>query len=466
MNTVFPPRLVARRTFLRLVGRSLPLALLAAGVSGCGGGGSSQPGGGIGSPGPSPTPSPTGNGGPLTPETRSAAMEVVNAQMMAFREAGNVSDQQVVAFLRSRPEFEDAGSVKAGGAWARFTDGQLFIVSRNFAEPDPDKSRASRYAPESGTRAAGRELPKSDRARVYNALGSAFTPPHDELRLWMVRHGYLLAPDQEATVEALKTVGGDGVFYINTHGDYGKTRDNEEVWAMWTADKVSPANDLRYQDLLADGSLVRFSALHDKAPIQNPFNDDLEGLPETHYAITKRFVEKFNWTFGANSFVFLNCCWSADAGFAQACFDRGASTLAGWTNAANPSQAWRAARFFFDRMLGQLQGVNNAYPEPDGPQRAFDIAAIVGDLRRRDWHKTQTSYGDGELIFGPATSEFGLLAPSIKYVETDEFSKKLILHGQFGIDPGPGIRYVRVDGADLNVTKWENERIEADILPD
>jgi hypothetical protein len=467
---------LARRTFLRLMGRGFTVATFAGvttgGLAGCGGGSSSTtfpgpggPGNGPGTPSPTPT-LPPGNSGPLTPESRMAAIQAVNLQMAAFRDGGNFSDQQVVNFLRSRPEFEDAGSVKPGGAWARFKDGELLIVSRNFVEPDPDRSRAFAYAPEAATRAAGKELPRQDMVHIFNALGTAFTPPHEDLRLWMIRHGYQLAQEREATIEALKNINNDGVFYINSHGDFGKTRDNTSLWALWTADEVSPEKDLLYKDLLADGSLVRFSAIHNRAPIQNPFNDAIEGNYATHYAITKRFVDKFNWRFGTNSLVFMNCCWSAEADFADTCIARGASVYAGWTNAANPPQAWRAARFLFDRLLGQLQGVNNEYPEPGGPQRAFRIGEVFTDLQGRGWDQTQTSFGNGQLIYGPTTGGFGLLAPSIKYVETNEIDKKLILYGQFGTDPGAGIRYVRINGTDLNVTKWENERIEADILPD
>jgi hypothetical protein len=163
----------------------------------------------------------------------------------------------------------------------------------------------------------------------------------------MVRHGYLLAPEREATIEALKSIQNDGVFYINSHGDYGKTRDNVELWAMWTADEVTPEKDILYRDLLADGSLVRFSAIHNRAPIQNPFNDAIEGNPETHYAITKRFIERFNWRFGTNSFVFVNCCWSADYDFGAACINRGASAYMGWTNAANPPSGMARGAFSF-----------------------------------------------------------------------------------------------------------------------
>ncbi len=393
-----------------------------------------------------------------------ATIGAVNAQMDALRDGGNFTDTQIVEFLRSRPEFEDAGVIQPGGAWARFTDGEMFVVSRNFLEKEPGRSLD--FDGRGASRAAGQELPQQDRAHVFNALGNAFSPPHHDLQLWMVRHGYLLSPDREATVEALKNVSGDGVFYINSHGHYCKTRDGIDLWALWTADEVSVEKDLLYKDLLADGSLVRFSAPHDKSPIQNPFNEYPEANAATHYAITKRFIDKFNWQFGPNSFVFFNCCWSADAEWANACIARGASVYAGWTNAASPNEAWRAARFLFDRMLGQLQGVNNEYPEPDGPQRAFNIGAVVKDLRNRGWHTGRTSFGEAELIFGPSTGEFGILAPSIKYVEVSELDKKLILHGLFGQDPGAGRRYVRVDGADLNITKWENEKIEADILPD
>jgi hypothetical protein len=121
----------------------------------CGGGSSSIPTRpGTPTPGTTPTPGP---GGPLTPESRAAAIAAVNAQMIVFRDAGNVSINRSWTFC-APARVRDAGSVKSGGAWARFTDGQLFIVSRNFAEPDADRNAAFRYVPEGVTRAAGRRF--------------------------------------------------------------------------------------------------------------------------------------------------------------------------------------------------------------------------------------------------------------------------------------------------------------------
>ena len=88
----------------------------------------------------------------------------------------------------------------------------------------------------------------------------------------------------------------------------------------------------------------------------------------------------------------------------------------------------RGARraFVYDRLLGDLKGSNNEYPDSDGPQRAFALSEVVTALKQRGWQNTTTSYGTGELRFGPASGEFGLLAPTIQYLETDEFNKKLI----------------------------------------
>lgn len=452
---------LGRRDFLRLLGRGLVVAS-GASLVGCGGGGGTARGGSGGGSQP-------GSGQPgtaITPAQRAAAIQAVNTQMNTFaQQNGRITDQQVIAYLKTRPEFSSVGSIESGGAWAKFTDGETFAINYSFVEPDPAKSNVASYTPQqANTRAAGSELPQNDQARIMNALGAAFTPPHDDLNLWCIHHGYT-RDTKDATIEGLKNVDGDGLFYINSHGLHCKTPDGATLWAMWTADEVSPEKDAQYHDLLADGSIVRYSAIHDRALIQNPFNDTIEGTFSTHYAITKRFVEKFNWHFGKNSFVFFNCCWSADAEFAQACIDRGASAYAGWTNAANPPEAWRAARYVYDRLLGDLKNSNNEYPDADGPQRAYTLGQVVTGLKQRGWQNTTTTYGTGELIFGPNNGEFGLLAPTIQYLETDEFNKKLILNGQFGTDPGAGIRYVRMNGTDLNVTKWTPTRIECDILP-
>lgn len=389
-----------------------------------------------------------------------AALQAVNQQMDTLRIAGTLTEATAMDYLKSRPEFVAVGSVKPGGVWARFADNVPLIVSFNFP---PEVGRAAALPP---SRAANSEVPTPDQVRVLNALGTAFLPPHDEIRSWLVKHGYLPA-NTDATIEGLKSVQGDGVFYINTHGDYCTLPDGTDTWAMWTLDEVTAAKTATYANLLASGALVMFSAVHDKAFFSGSDPENLRGVTATHYAITRRFAEQFNWHFGQDSFVFFNCCWSADPDFVQMCFDRGVSVYAGWNNAAVPSGAWRAARFVFDHMLGQLSDGNQAYPEPGGLQRAFDAAAIKQELNARGWNVTDSpTYGQAALLFvtNSKNNDFGLLAPSIRNMEVDEGSGRLILHGQFGSEKSNMARFVTINGTrELTILSWQTDRIECDL---
>lgn len=452
---------IARRDFLRrLAGGAVLIG--AGGLAGCGGGGGATGGGDNGGDNGGGTP-----GAPITPAQRAAALAAVNDRLNHLQTEGALDSTSVVAYLKTRPEFAAVGSVKPGGAWARFTDGQLYIVSFNLP-PELD-GRAADYDPQAISRAANSELPTFDRVRIFNALGTAFSPPHADIRSWFVKHGYTpINAAPEATVEALKTVSGDGVFYINTHGDYGKLGDGTETWSMWTATEVSEALDAQYSALLASGALVRFSAIHDKAFFQwDP--DHPRGNFATHYAITPKFLQQFDWKFGPNAFVFMNCCWSGDVEFQNACLSRGASVYAGWTNAVVPAGAWRAGRFIFDRLLGQLKDGNHEYSEPDGLQRPFDALAVKADLNARGWNVTNSpTYGEAQLLFFHTNGggDFGLLAPSIQQVDVDERSARLILKGLFGSDDPATAKFVTVSGRELKILKWEKERIECELPTD
>jgi hypothetical protein len=436
-----------RRRFLQGAAGGAIAAVLG-GLPGCGSSGSGTGGGGV--------PGGGTDGTPVSPASRAAAQQAVNDKLDELMAAGPVDAQTMVDFLKTRSEFSRVGSVKPGGAWARFTDGQLLIVSFNL-DPELGRSR-DEYIPEFATRAPNAELPERNQARILNALGTAFSPPHNDIHTWLVKHGYDIAAG-DASVNGLASVSGDGVFYINTHGNYGELEDGTTIWGMWTSDKVSDTQDTAFDSLLKSGALIRFSA---------PHNTNFFGLAssETHYAITARFLNEYNWQFGANSLIFMNCCWSADAVFQNECLNRGASAYGGWDNAAVPSGAWRCARFVFDRLLGQLKTGNQEYPETGGLQRSFDAQAIMADLHRRGWDFTSHPHfgtANFNLFAKSGGGDFGLLAPSIQQVDVSEYKGRLILKGKFGSDNPVNAHFVSVGGNDLTIIKWEKERIECEL---
>jgi hypothetical protein len=67
--------------------------------------------------------------------------------------------------------------------------------------------------------------------------------------------------------------------------------------------------------------------------------------------------------------------------------------------------------------------------------------------------------GNSTLERRPGNSEFGLLAPSIQYMDVVEDSGLLVITGKFGTEPGE----VKIGGQNLQIDSWGKERIRARI---
>ncbi|HYS10192.1 MAG TPA: hypothetical protein VEP66_15735, partial [Myxococcales bacterium] len=134
------------------------------------------------------------------------------------------------------PQFADAGSSEDGTVWGLLKNGMIALVVP-IAPPDANPSTPTVDAPQSAASPLrARNLggvplvtvPASERFRLFNGLGSYFsdTDPRPEIESMLVANGYS-GKSEEATLEALRTVKGDGIFYIRTHGGKASVhRDN------------------------------------------------------------------------------------------------------------------------------------------------------------------------------------------------------------------------------------------------
>jgi len=70
----------------------------------------------------------------------------------------------------------------------------------------------------------------------------------------------------DASVDNLKHVVGDGVFYIDTHGARGKKRDNTDAYALWTSTKFDTVMDKSLKPDWVAGRLAYITADQDAIP--------------------------------------------------------------------------------------------------------------------------------------------------------------------------------------------------------
>ncbi|MCW3053743.1 MAG: hypothetical protein JWN14_2913 [Chthonomonadales bacterium] len=456
---------------------------------GCGGNGSSPTStGGIGGGGTSGGPG--GAGGGTTPQSSSVIKAVMDAADIKF--AGIIKstmdhdarNQQMATWLKSRPEFADAG-VTAGTdcAWGRLKNGQLYVATSSFipgetraaapgrsvssgpapvvptvkrSMPNADSSRPAFADSQRGvTRAAAPapNLPSGLQARVLISLDPNFyDPPNNKIADMLRDHKYTVI-QQSATIENLKHVQGDNAFWWGTHGTIAWDSTNQKsFWAVWTANDITDADNVTYKADLDDRSLVFFSAAY-------KLDADGNSIVKTRYAITYKFIDKYNWTFGKNAFLFMDCCHSDNGAIVRDMGNRpgGVAATYGWSGSVLVSAAWEAGIFAFDRLLGG----NQAEPKESVPQRPFDSSEVYFELKDLGMDK---GGGDTRLISRVASSI--ALSPSISYMEMSERiqespmrgKSKLTLHGIFGDDKGT----VKIGGVEVPIDSWATDKIECE----
>jgi hypothetical protein len=485
----------ARRAFLRRLSGSAAVLGMPALLAACGGGGGdggaaagtgsplgggSQGGGdggsggngGNGGSGGGGSGGTGGSGATIDPAVRAATIAAVESHCrtlskqqpaltpLAFAEA-------VAAKLRTDAAYAEVGvDGETQCAWGVFTDGRLHLVAGNFI---PQRRAGVQSAPAAERKralaAALSEVPAAATARVMQSFGPMFDGADVvtdvigwlQEKGWQVPHG----AEHEAPLSALRALGGVGYFYINTHGGAGAPTlqpfSGESMYSIQSSTKVSLAeewSDITRDDLAAR-RLTYFTA----------YNGDLilDRWPDwdTRYGITANFVDTY-WKFAADSVVIMNACSSTKithttnwaASFIFAVHKAGAGVYLGWNDTCSPAGAYRAARYFTDRMLG----ANRFQPEVPA-QRPFPWDAVLGDMKKKSFELDPNTGATFQALPNPGSTNKQLLAPSIRHVEVDEYLDELRLIGRFGSKEGE----VTIGGQRRPVKTWAPERIVVEL---
>jgi len=422
-----------------------------------------------GSGGGSPSPQGGTDGGEsLTPQQRKAALDSLEALVTALPAGAAGNTNRLVQSIRAMPQFADAGSSEDGTVWGLLKNGMIALVVP-IAPPDANPSTPTVDAPQSAASPLrARNLggvplvtvPASERFRLFNGLGSYFsdTDPRPEIESMLVANGYS-GKSEEATLEALRTVKGDGIFYIRTHGGEASVhRDNStfDFYGLWTSSEVlDPLVEEQDSSLVAD--------LLQNRVVYMLFRNDFWNQPgrpflekNRHYGITRKFVAEY-MSFADHSLVYVDACNGATFPQFRASF-KNASVFVAWDERTTMGAMRDTARYVFDRLLGA-----NRFAPESPKQRPFEYAALKRDPKfgpgKKYGYSTSVEPSDGKtpiianLDFHPLAGQFGLLAPSLYGVEVDEEKDELVLTGLFGPDPGRD-GTVTVGGVALAVSEW------------
>ena len=397
-----------------------------------------------------------------------AALEAVRAEFELLKNGTNQNtvNQELLNFIRSRPEFAEAGLSTDSCVWAKYIDGVGLIIANN-RDPDllssPSPAPGPAVARSVSANLQPENLPESPKTRLYFALGPLFRNPVPDISNWLAAENYVPV-NEAATVENLRHVGGDGVFYFGGHGGSFETSSGN-AYALATAELPNPTRDKQLEaDLIPNppasgltrNRLVYFEALSD---VKN--GKELVGV---YYGFTSQFIRDYWGQFSPGSLVYIDSCSSASPGafgIRDAVKEKGASVYAGWTDTVHGPVMFEASRFVFDRLLG----ANKIYPEGDGfKQRPFDYLSVAVDLPLHQLGHDQASGANLAFTAFPTNGNSQtLLAPSIWFMEVDSYFNILTIQGEFGDDPGTSNRIVTVGGQQIHVITWANNQIICDL---
>lgn len=470
----------SRRAFLQWMSGGLAVATLPQLVA-CGGGssgGDSTSTGAGGAPGAGGTvlPGSGTQGTAVTAAQRAAALAGIEAEFDRLVGTGTAFDPAaMVSFLQQQPAFHEVGYTPASGcAWAVFTDGRRVLVINNLglsapsAMPSAVQIAPSRIAFRSSAVqgsmvAAAATLPGQDDPLVTRSTfrlinmwdGSAFWqtyPVIDYLhvceewvdadtipRIGRIAQGLgftMVQPDilvgHHGTVEGLKTVAGDGVFFLTGSGGYMETSTGR-VSGICTRTPAS-FDGVGYDADHASGSLIYAVAVDDVMPGARSF-----------HAITPRFIQQYGWSFPMESLVFLNTTGGGIGDWIIPLSDANAGRVMGWTDATEARTLLGVGQDFFELALA----TNNVSPSWIDPTteprlRAYGLGETHDYLSRRGLIFTGAGSGTSrlEMESGSFPARWvNQLRPSIEFVGVVESSLPLqpgeiMLQGQFGLESG------------------------------
>jgi hypothetical protein len=411
-----------------------------------------------------------GGGGAISGEDRIAAIDAVSDKLENLSGAdADARRSEMLAYLRASPEFEASDATEDGSLWARFTDGRLLLIIANreratIDDIPPDDIDEGGEGESSGMIAAPAagppsHLPASLQARFLEGGEPPGSPSvSSDLKSMVRARHYFLAPGAgRGSIDDLKNVQDDGIFYFGGHGGLGQIRDLTRVFAVTSATVVSLENDVKYRDDW-DNERLAYSI-----PIRSgflPFLDSGDSLrPATgYYAFNAKFVRTY-MRFSDHSVIYMAACnSSADAAFVGTFIQKGAGVYWGWTSGFQAGVDFRASKYVFDRMLGL-----NRFERRTPRLRPFDYVSIKEDMVRQNIDRSPQllpgSYA--YLTYTVGNTESGLMAPSIQYLDVDEATNTLYITGKFGREEP----VVEINGQELDVKNHTDVLIEADIPP-
>ena len=398
----------------------------------------------------------------FTDDERLAVLEACHEKAMELNNLKEEEDKiEFLVWLYGQPEFSDAGFAGAD-LFAVFKDERIaFFVNTPLTDETGGRlPSGGRVITNTESSSAGRteDLPKDKKVSLFNGMGKYFDDNTLAIQtIFTASKTKYQVERKAASIQNLKAVSGDAVFYIFTHGGGGaiplpNKKDSLYIMSLWTTDAVDRAGEGAYKDYLLKKEVAYMRSTYDSE------------VPVWHYGITSEFI-KAHMSFGENCIIYVDACNSFRENQAAEDYRAvvmgkavgGGATYVGWTMETNALFAPRASQFIFDRLLGTNSTGSGVIPKENPIQRPFDLAPIFEDLTRNGFDKCANG---ATLSYTTLNPDEILLTPTIESMEVDEYTSTLYLHGLFGHHEG----LVSINGTSAGVTSWSPNFISC-IIP-
>ncbi|WP_276369483.1 IPT/TIG domain-containing protein [Chryseolinea sp. H1M3-3] len=395
----------------------------------------------------------------ITIEERMAVFEACKKKSAELNNLEGLEDRiTFLSWLATQPAFDSFGFA-GEDLYAIFVDGRVVLfVNTPVDEHVGGRASVGGRSPTQyqANHSTGRteDIPKTKKVSLFNGLGKLFHNNVGSLKSIFAEAdaGYQVEV-KDATIENLKAVSGDAVFYINTHGGAGQLNrkgGTQSIMALWTTQLVTDERDQLYKDDLNNRLICYMFATNDTKAC------------EFHYAITSSFVREY-MSFGENCFIYLDACNGfnesipGNATFRDRMIAKATNemaTLVGWTG---PTDNYvRTSQFFFDRLLGANAGGSISQEDPF--QRPFDLAPVFADMRTEG---LGVASGGVQLTYKTTLEREVLIRPIIESMKIDEYTSSLTIEGLFPWDEGK----VTVNDVAAVVTSWSPNGVTC-IIPE
>ena len=417
-------------------------------------------------PGPGTGPSASGL---ITDEQRLAVLKECKDFVNALGDLKSEAVQQViVSWLKTRPEFEDAG-IAEGNVWGTFRDDRIAMIVPNWrgvGGEDGGRLDLSNHISKKNKYRGGRTSgqPGGNQVKLFFGFGKGFRDYRPSIdALFQKSDTDYDVNLEEASIENLKNARDLGVFFLDTHGGMGRRKPKEDeppfLFGLWTTDTISVANERTFEADLNSHFLTYMLALHN-AP----------GVNEWHYAITEYFVRYPRYmSFEENAVLYFDGCngmTPAANSLMNAMIKKAKNEMAtfiGWTGLTDNGAGEPTASFIFDRMLGTNTDVASIGAESP-VQRPFDFSKIWEDMANfnvGNFKLGVSSYGGAIAYHSVNTSEI-ILTPSIEYITVDENESKMYIKGLFG-DYNTSDLIVTVGGLAVPAKYFDMNLLQCDL---